>query len=215
MFMKKLLLILAACLFAGCSSVDRQVFKARQIFDKYPNEAAKYCGDKFPANDSILTIRIDSSKGKIIDYTPALISLERMLDSANAILSQKQTTLTDLTGQLTFTKAKLTNAGKLIDDLTINVNNLKTSYKPCGVDTIKSASTEIRTNTAKVMALTAQIVDDDKGKQNLQNALQTEQTKSAHRLYFLIGIILVIAIYLAYKIYKFFVGGVLISGIMR
>jgi hypothetical protein len=213
--MKKRLLILTACLFTGCSSVDKQIFKARQIFDKYPNEAAKYCGDTFPVADSILSIRVDSSKGKIIDYTPALISLENMLDSADAILSQKQTALTDLTGQLMFTKSQLSNAGKVVTDLTITINNLKTSYKPCGVDTIKSTYTEIRVNTAKVMALTAQVVNDGKDKQNLQNTLQTEKTQSAHRLYFLIGLFLLIAVYLAFKVYKFFVGGGLISGILR
>ncbi len=213
--MKKIPLILTICLFAACASVERQVFKARQIFDKYPNEAAKYCGDKFPAADSILTIRVDSSKGKIIDYTPVLVSLENMLDSVNAILSQKQTALTDLTGQLTFTKAQLSNAGKLIGDLTVGINNLKTSYKPCGVDTVKSTYTEIRVNTAKVMALTAQVIVDGKDKQKLQTTLQTEQTQSAHRLYFLIGIILLIVVYLAYNVYKFFVGGGVISGILR
>ena len=113
-----------------------------------------------------------------------------------------------------FTKSQLSNAGKLVTDLTINLNSLKASYKPCAVDTIKNTYTEIRTNTAKVMALTAQIVDDGKSKETLENALQTEKAQSAHRLYFLIGLVLLIAVYLAYKVYQFFVGGGLVGGIL-
>jgi hypothetical protein len=213
--MKKTLPLLTLCILAGCASADRQVFKARQTFDKYPNEAAKYCGDRFPVADSILTFNIDSSKGKTIDYTPALINLETMLDSAKTILNQKQTALTDLNSQLTFNKVQLEKANKLVDNLTITISSLKAGYKPCGVDTVKSTYTKLRTNTAKVMALTAQILEDGKNKQNLENSLQSEESRSAHRLYFLIGIVLLMVIYLAFKVYKFFTGGGLISGIFH
>ena len=101
-----------------------------------------------------------------------------------------------------------------MDDLTVKILRLKASYRPCGVDTVKKDYTEIRINTAKVMALTAQLVSDGKTKENLQKSLQTAKSQSAHRLYFLIGLILVIVIYLVFRIYEFFAGGGLISGLL-
>src|ERR1700731_483043 len=117
--MRKLLFLLIIGTVAGCSSVNRKVFKARQIFDEYPNEAAKYCGDKFPVADSIITTRSDTTKGKEVNYKPALMNLELLLDSAKEILNQKQYKITDLAEQLNFTKGQLSKANTLINNLSV------------------------------------------------------------------------------------------------
>ena len=212
--MKKLPLLFLFFFVAGCSSIDQQVFKARQTFDKYPNEAAKYCGDKFPVADSTISVKIDTVKGKTIDYTPALANLQTMLDSAKTVLYQKQSNLTGMAGQLSFTKTQLGKADVLINNLTAQIASLKSSYKPCQVDTIRSTYTKIRSNIAKIMALTAQIVADDQDKQKSQNALQDEKTTAAHRLYLIIGLCLLITTYFGIKVYKFFIGGA-IAGIAK
>lgn len=43
----------ATCL-TGCVSVDKQILKARKIFDQYPNEAAKYCGESFKIKEVLI-----------------------------------------------------------------------------------------------------------------------------------------------------------------
>jgi len=205
--MKEIVLLIIIGAISGCASVDKQVFKARQIFDKYPNEAAKYCGDTFPVADSTVSVKVDTGKSKTIDYTPALINLETMLDSAKKILDEKQGNLTSANSQLSFTNTQLEKAHTLISNLTIQIAGLRSSYKPCGVDTIKSTYTKIRSNTAKIMALTAEIVAQDQEKEKFQNTLQVEEAESAHRLYLLIGLCLLIAAYLGVKIYGLFSGG--------
>ncbi|MFI5138214.1 MAG: hypothetical protein ACHQIM_10330 [Sphingobacteriales bacterium] len=209
--MKKLLFFLLAFSLAGCASIDRQVFKARQIFDKYPNEAAKYCGDKFPVADSTVSIKTDTIKGKAIDYTPALNSLQMLLDSAKGIAAQKQSKVTGLAGQLSFANTQLSNANRIINSLSVQICTIKAGYKPCGVDTIRSAYTTIRSNTAKITALTDQIVQDGQDKAKMQNNLQYETTTAAHRLYWIIGLSLLIASYFAVKIYTFFSGGAIVN----
>ena len=213
--MKKIIILFTVIVLAACSSADKQVFKARQIFDKYPNEAAKYCGDKFPVTDSVISIKTDTSKGKTIDYRPALINLETLLDSAKTILDQKQNTLTDVSGQLSYTKSQLNEAYNLINNLTRQIDSLKANYKPCGVDTIKSTYTELRSNTAKIIALTTQIAADEQEKKTFQETLQGEKIKSAHRLYLLIGLCLLITVYFMIKVYRFFSGGQIVSNILR
>jgi hypothetical protein len=213
--MKKYLLLLVVCIITGCSSVDRQVFKARQIFDKYPNEAAKYCGDKFPVADSTISVKSDTARGKEVNYKPALTNLEMLLDSAKEIVDQKQYKITDLVGQLNFTKGQLNKANNFINSLSVQLSGIKAIYNPCGVDTIKTTFTKIRTNTAKVIALTTQIADDGQDKEKLQKALQDENTKSIHRLYWIIALCLLIAIYLGAKIYGFFSGGGIVSSVFH
>lgn len=43
----------ATCL-TGCVSVDKQILKARKVFDQYPNEAAKYCGESFKIKEVLI-----------------------------------------------------------------------------------------------------------------------------------------------------------------
>ncbi len=205
--MKKIISLIMIGAISGCVSVEKQVFKARQIFDKYPNEAAKYCGDTFPVADSTVSVKVDTGKSKTIDYTPALINLETMLDSAKKILDEKQGNLTSANSQLSFTNTQLEKAHTLISNLTIQIACLRSSYKPCGVDTIKSTYTKIRSNTAKIMALTAEIVAQDQEKEKFQNTLEVEEAESAHRLYLLIGLCLLIAAYLGMKVFGLFSGG--------
>jgi len=199
----------------GCSSVNRQIFRARQVFDKYPNEAAKYCGDKFPVADSTISIKSDTVKGTEVDYRPALVNLETLLDSAKQVLDQKQDKLTGLALQLSFAKAQLIKANGFITNLSEQINSIKAGYKPCGVDTIKNTFTKIRANTAKIEALTGQLVLDGQEKQKLQKVLQLENTASLHRLYWIVGLCLLIAVYLGINIYKFISGGTIISGIFH
>jgi hypothetical protein len=213
--MRKLLFLFVIGTIAGCSSVNQQVFKARQIFDKYPNEAAKYCGDKFPVTDSIISAKTDTIKGKEVNYKPALVNLELLLDSAKEIVNQKQNKITDLAGQLNFSKVQLSKANSLINSLSEQISSIKASYKPCEVDTIKSTFTKIRTNTAKVIALTTQIAEEGEEKEKLQKTLQDENTKSLHRLYWIIGLCLLIVAQFAIKIYGFFSGGGIVSNIFH
>ena len=116
----------------------------------------------------------------------------------------KQNKITNLAGQLNFATAQLSKANAFINSLSLQINNIKAAYKPCEVDTIRNTITTIRTNTAKVVALTAQIAEDGQDKEKLQKALQDENTKSAKRLYLIIGLCLLIAAYLGIKIYNFF-----------
>jgi hypothetical protein len=211
--MRKLLFLLIMGTVAGCSSVNREVFKARQIFDKYPNEAAKYCGDKFPVSDSTITVKSDTVKGKEVNYKPELTNLELLLDSAKEILDQKQYKITDLAEQLSFTRRQLNKANSFINSLSVQLSSIKANYKPCGVDTIKNTITKIRANTAKILTLTAQTVQDGQDKEKLQKALQDENTKSLHRLYWIIGLCLLIAAYFGIKIYGFFSGGGIVRSI--
>jgi len=213
--MKKLLFYLLAISLASCASVDRQVFKARQIFDKYPNEAAKYCGDKFPVADSIVSIKNDTIKGKVVDYTPALNSMQLLLDSAKGIVAQKQNKINGLAGQLSFANAQLNNANRIINNLSAQISAIKAGYKPCGVDTIKSTYTTIRSNTAKITALTDQIVQNGQDKSKMLITLRDETTTAAHRLYWIIGLCLLIASYFAVKIYKFFSGGAIVGALFH
>ena len=213
--MRKLLFLFMIGAIAGCSSVNQQVFKARQTFDKYPNEAAKYCGDKFPVTDSTISTTIDTIKGKEVNYKPVLVNLEILLDSAKEIVNQKQFKIADLGGQLNFSKVQLSKANELINSLSYQISSIKANYKPCGVDTIKSTFTKIRTNTAKVIALTTQIAEEGEEKEKLQKALQDENTKSLHRLYWIAGLCLLITAYLGIKIYKLFSGGGIISSIFH
>lgn len=211
--MKKLSFLFIIGTIIGCASADKQIFKARQTFDKYPNEAAKYCGDTFPVADSTISVKIDTGKGKIIDYTPALVNLETMLDSARAVLNQKQGSLTSASGQLSFTKTQLGRANSLIDNLTQQISSLKSGYKPCAMDTIKSTYIKIRSNTAKIMALTAEIVAQDQDKTKALKSLNTAEEKSMHRLLLLIGLCLLIAGYFGVKIYGFFSGGGIVNNL--
>jgi hypothetical protein len=213
--MRKLLFLFMIGTVAGCSSVNRKVFKARQIFDEYPNEAAKYCGDNFPVSDSTINIKSDTIKGKEVNYKPALMNLELLLDSAKEILDQKQYKITDLAQQLNFTKVQLSKANNLINNLSVQLGNIKANYKPCGVDTIKNTITKIRANTAKILTLTAQTVQDGLDKEKLQKALQDESTKSLHRLYWIIGLCLLIATYFGIKIYGFFSGGGIVGSVFH
>jgi DNA repair ATPase RecN len=209
--MRKLLFLLIIGTVAGCSSVKREVFKARQIFDKYPNEAAKYCGDKFPVADSTISVKSDTAKGKEVNYKPAFTNLELLLDSAKEILDQKQYKITDLAQQLNFTKGQLSKA----NNLSVQLSNIKANYKPCGVDTIKNTITKIRANAAKILTLTAQTVQDGQDKEKLQKALQDENTKSLRRLYWVIGLCLLIAAYFGIKIYGFFSGGGIVRSVFH
>ncbi|HEY2583052.1 MAG TPA: hypothetical protein VGI43_14660 [Mucilaginibacter sp.] len=213
--MKKILLLLIASIITGCSSVDRQVFKARQIFDKYPNEAAKYCGDKFPPADSTVSIKTDTIKGVEINYRSAFVGLELLLDSAKEVLSQKQNKLTDLGGQLSFARMQLGKANSLISNLTAQVNSIQANYKPCWVDTIKNTFIKTRANTAKIIALTNQVTKDSQDKGNLQSKLNDENAKSLHRLYWIIGLCLFIAVYFGVKAYKFLTGGTIVSSFLH
>jgi hypothetical protein len=213
--MKKILLLLIASIITGCSSVDRQVFKARQVFDKYPNEAAKYCGDKFPPADSTVSIKIDTIKGVEINYRPALVSLELLLDSAKEVLSQKQAKLTNLDGQLNFARMQLGKANSLINNLLAQINSIQANYNPCGVDTIKDIFIKTRINTAKIIALTNQVAKDGQDKEKLQNTLTIENIKSLHRLYWIIGLCLFIVVYFGVKIYKFLTGGAIVSSFLH
>lgn len=213
--MRKLLFLFMLGTVAGCSSVNREVFKARQIFDKYPNEAAKYCGDKFPVADSTITVKSDTVKGKEVNYKPELTSLELLLDSAKEILDQKQYKITDLAEQLSFTRGQLNKANSLINNLSVQLSSIKANYKPCAVDTIKNTITKIRTNTAKILALTAQTVEDSQDKEKLQKALHDEDARSLHRLYWIIGLCLLIAAYFGIKIYGFFSGGGIVRSVFH
>jgi hypothetical protein len=213
--MKKLLFLLIIGTFAGCSSVNRKVFRARQIFDKYPNEGAKYCGDRFPVADSTISVKSDTIKGEEVNYKPALMNLELLLDSAKEILSQKQYKITDLAGQLSFTRGLLSKANSLVSNLSVQLGNIKANYKPCGIDTIKSTITKVRANTAKILTLTAQTIQDGQDKEKLQKALQDENAKSLHRLYWIIGLCLLIAAYFGIKIYGFFSGGGIVSSVFH
>jgi hypothetical protein len=205
--MKKTLLITLMAAVAGCTSADKQIFKARQIFDKYPNEAAKYCGEKFPVADSTISIKIDTVRGKTIDYAPVIAGIETLLDSAKETVNRKQSTVTDLSGQLSFTKIQLSKANNLINNLVAQINDVKTNYKPCGIDTIKSTYIKTRANTAKILALTAQVVQRSQDQEKLQNALKVETKSSTHRLYWIIGLFLLIVAYWGFKAYKLLAGG--------
>ncbi|HEY4326152.1 MAG TPA: hypothetical protein VGN20_19350 [Mucilaginibacter sp.] len=213
--MKKILLSLTVCIAAGCSSADKEVFKARQIFDKYPNEAAKYCGDKFPVADSTISTKTDTIKGAVINYRPALVDLELLLDSAKDVLNQKQEKLTDLNGQFNFAKMQLGKANDLINILSGQIDGIQTSYKPCGVDTIKNTVIKTRDNTARISALTTQIMMDGRDKENMQNTLKNESTKSSHRLYWIIGLTIFVIVYFGIKVYKFLTGGTIVSSFLH
>lgn len=203
--------LLAFCILLGCSSVDKQIFKATQTFDKYPNEAAIYCGNKFPVADSLVNERIDTIKGKEIDLRPALVNLEQLVDSAKSVIDEKQGKITDMAGQLSFAQSQLGKEKVIIIKLISKIDSLKSSAKPCGVDTIKNTVEKIRANTAKIMALTAQTVQDGQDKEKLQQQLTDAEAIALHRLYWLIGIGLVIAAYFGIKIYSFFSGGAIVN----
>jgi hypothetical protein len=205
--MKKMLIpaLPAACFLilfytAGCGSAEKQVFRARQIFDKYPVEAAKYCGDKFPVTDSIIRIKADTLKGKMIDYRPQIESLTSGLDSANQLLALKQSSLAGTTRQLALSKA-------LIDKLSARLQALQRSYQPCVADTIKSTIVKIRNNTAKIDALTLQLMQSSAENGKLVADMGNKTAIARRRLWTIIGLYTLIAGYLGWKVYRFFCGG--------
>jgi hypothetical protein len=211
----RLITAVAVLFLTGCASMDKQVFKARQIFDRYPNEAAKYCGDKFPVADSIVSLKHDTIRGKVIDYTPAINGFNLLLDSAKEITDLKQSKVTDLAGQLSFSKLQLSKANSLISDLSTQLKRFKAAYKPCETDTITNTYTKTRENTAKVFALTAQIAEDSQDKQKLQKVLQSETARSARRFYWIIVLCLIITAYFGIKAYRLFGGGAFLGTIFH
>jgi hypothetical protein len=223
--MKKIIIILTVIIaglvaiqLTGCTSIDKQVFKARQVFDKYPNEAAKYCGDKFPVADSTISTTTDTVKGKLTDYSPVILNLSSGLDSAKNIINQKQTNITDQAGQLAFSNGQLAKATLIIAEISARLNKLQAKYKPCGVDTIKSTYTKLRANTAKIDALTFQLIQASADKEKSQKDLEVKMAQSAYRLLIIIILSGVIGIYCAWKVYRFFTGGAvsgLIGGVFK
>ena len=199
----------------GCSSANKQIFKARQVFDKYPGAAATYCGDKFPVADSVIRSTTDTVKGKSQDYGPVILSLSTGLDSAKNIIGQKQTNISSLAGQLAFSNGQLAKANAIIVEISASFNDLRAKYKPCGVDTIKSTSVVIRSNTAKIDELTVQLLQANTDKEKLQNTLATKTSESSHRFLMIVALWIIIGGYCTWKVYRFFTGGAVTGFIGR
>ncbi|MBV9989382.1 MAG: hypothetical protein JO301_17010 [Chitinophagaceae bacterium] len=145
--------ILFSCV--GCTTLK----KATEFMNDHPDQAAGYCAEKFPVQDSIGHPEITFGQGNNEDYTGSLDSLKHLvaalLDSLNAITRPAPVD----TGQVQQNFAPCAELQRYKDiarRLTDQIFSLNARYKPCAPDTIRITLPFYRTNTAMVEHLRGQ-----------------------------------------------------------
>lgn len=158
-----LLLIAAGMLcLAGCVSQKGAV----KYLDKHPELSAQYCAEKYPVKDSVGAVVVDSTRhAENIDYSFAIDSLVQVAQSATD--QRSKDSLLSAASHKQCKDIVSIQSGR-IWDLLLEINRLRSAYKPCRPDTVFQTQNIYRENTAKVQVLENQLRKSQKDNAVLQ-----------------------------------------------